>query len=228
MNAAQPTRKLRVVSLRQTSTSAIHSRRRSMTLRNVLAQRQWLQHLDPRAHAHYPVRQLGRAADVHRHDRRTVATPRESLRAMNRARANICHGLFIVNFQFDSCLRTLDDSKSPLRMHRRIEGARINEARRVPVFLTNEIYRADSLDGKIDDRVAAMTMAKKVETAPICDQRVRIEVVHVSFAGQTCVIDREPALIEQRAQYDVELIAECRVILGRIEDRIKFALQVGQ
>src|SRR5882762_5297908 len=113
-------------------------------------------------------------------------------------------------------------------MHRRIETARINEARGLPVFLANEIDRTDSLDGEIDDRIGAMTIAKQVETAAVSDERVRIEVVHVPFAGQTRVIHFEPALIEQRAQYDVELIAEWRVILGRIEDCVKFALQVGQ
>src|SRR5713226_419315 len=127
---------------------------------------------------------------------------------MNRAGANIGNGLFVVNFQLDPGFRALDDSESSLRMHRRIEAARIDEARRFAVILTNEIHRTDPLDGEIDDRVGAMTMAKQVEAAAIRDERVRIEIVHVSFAGQTCVIDFEAALIEQRAQYDVELIAE--------------------
>ena len=96
-----------------------------MTLRNIAAQRQWLHHLDPRTHAHYPVRQFSRPANLHCHDRRTVATSRESLRAMNRARANIRNGLLIVNLQFDPGLRTLDDPERPLRMYGRIETARI-------------------------------------------------------------------------------------------------------
>src|ERR1700691_2294354 len=209
-------------------TDAIEARGFGVALRDFLAQRGGLEHFDPRPHAHYPVRQLGRALDGHRHERRTVATTRETLAAMNRARTNIRLGLFAVNLQLDFGLGPIDDSESPFGVCRRIEAARENESRRSAVWLANKFYRADSLDREINDRVAAMTVADQIETAAIGNQRVRVEIVLMALAGQARVIDREPALVEQRAQDHVELFAEIGVIFGRVRDGVKLALEVGQ
>src|SRR6202158_2627710 len=81
--------------------NSVEPRRVGVTLRNVAAQRRGLQHLDPSTHAHYTIGQLGGSADVHRHDRGTVAPARESLRAMNGGRPNICNRLLVANFKFD-------------------------------------------------------------------------------------------------------------------------------
>src|SRR5208282_3692958 len=141
-------------------TDAVKTRCSSMALRNFLAQRGGLEHLDPRPHAHYPVRQLRRTPDSHRHDRRTVAAMREALAAMNRARADVRFGLFAVNLQFDFGLGAFDNSESPFGVRRQVEAARIDEPRRAPIGLANEFDRADSLHREIDDGAASMTVAE--------------------------------------------------------------------
>src|SRR5208337_32244 len=126
-------------------TGAVKARCSGMAPRDFLAQSGGLEHLDPRSHAHYPVRQLRRAPDRHRHDRRTVAAARETLARMNRARTDIRLRLFAVNLQLDFGLGAFDNSESPFSMRRRVEAARIDEPRRGPVGLTDEFDRADPL-----------------------------------------------------------------------------------
>ena len=50
----------------------------------------------------------------------------------------------------------------------------------------------------------------------------------MALAGQTRVVDLEPALIQQRAQDYVELFAEVSVVLGRVRHGVKLALEIGQ
>jgi len=57
-------------------------------------------------------RQLRRTFDGHRHDRRAVAAPSETLAAMNRARTHIDLGLFTVNLQLDFGLGSINNSES--------------------------------------------------------------------------------------------------------------------
>src|ERR1700691_1734922 len=139
-------------------TDAIEARGFGVTLRDFLAQRGGLEHFDPWPHAHYPVRQLGRALDGHRHDRRAVAAARETLAPMNRARTHVRLGLFAVNLQLDFGLGAVDNSEGPFGVCRRIEAAREDKPHRSAVGLANEFDRADSLDREINDRVAAMTV----------------------------------------------------------------------
>src|SRR5260370_14969357 len=94
--------------------------------------------------------------------------------------------------------------------------------------MVNEIDRADPLDREINGRVGWMAVAEQVEAAAIGDERVRIEIVMVALAGQTCVVNLEPALIEQRTQDYVELFAEVGVVLGCIRNGVKLALEGGQ
>src|SRR5208337_329577 len=209
-------------------TDAVKTRCSAVALRDFLAQRRGLEHLDPRPHAHYPVRQLRRAPDRHRHDRRTVAATRETLAAMNRARTDVRFGLFAVNLQFDPGLGAFDNSESPFAVRRRVEAARIDEPRRAPVGLTDEFDRADSLHREIDDCADSMAVTENVKTAAVGDQRVWIEVVLPALAGQTGVVDFEPNLIQQRSQNYVELFAELTVVLGRVWDGVELALEVGQ
>src|ERR1700722_4403324 len=142
-----------------------------MPIPDFLAQSGWLDHLDPRSHAHYPVRHLGRSLDGHRHDRGAVAAMRKTLAAMNRARSHVRLGLFVVNLQLDFGLGTIDNSESPFCMCSGIEAARKNESRRGAVGLTNEFDRAHSLDREIYDRLASMAVAEQVEAATISNQR---------------------------------------------------------
>src|ERR1700722_9088145 len=199
-----------------------------MPIPDFLAQSGGLEHLDPRSHAHYPVRQLRRALDGHRHDRGAVAAMSKTLAAMNRARSYVRLGLFVVNLQFDFGLGAVNNSESPFSMCCGIEAARINESRRGAVGLTNKFDRAHSLDREIYDRVASMAVAEQVEAAAVCHQRVGVEIIMMPLAGQPRVIDLEPALVQQRAQDNVKLFAEVSVILGRIRHRVKLALQAGQ
>src|SRR5579872_6731053 len=129
-----------------------------MPSRYFLTQRSGLQYLDPRPHAHYPVRQLRRTLDGHRHDRRTVAAMRKTLTAMNRARSHVCLGLFVMNLQLDFGLGAVNNSESPFSMCRRIEPARKDESRRGAVGLTNKFDRADSFDRQVNDRLVPMAM----------------------------------------------------------------------
>src|ERR1039458_4016942 len=168
-------------------TGAVKTRCSAVALCDFLAQRGGLEHLDPRPHAHYPVRQLRRTPDRHRHDGRTVAAMRETLAAMNCARTDVRFGLFAMNLQFDPGLGAFDDSESPFGVRRRVEAARIDEPRRGPVGLTNEFDRADSLHREIDDCADSMAVAEDVKTAAVGDQRVWIELVLPSFAGPTGV-----------------------------------------
>src|SRR5208282_3025830 len=209
-------------------TGAVKTRCSSMALRDFLAQRGGLEHLDPRPHAHYPVRQLGRTPDSHRHDRRAVAAMRETLAAMNRARTDVRFGLCAVNLQFDLGLGAVNNSKSPFAVRRRVEAARIDEPCRGPIGLMDEFDRADSLHREIDDCAASMAVAEQVETAAVGDQRVWIEVVLPALAGQAGVVDLEPNLIQQRSQNYVELLPELTVVLGGVGDGVELALKVGQ
>src|SRR5580700_11049276 len=117
---------------------AVEPRRFRMALCDFLAQSGGLEHLDPRPHAHYPVRQLRRALDRHRQNRCAVAAMRETLAAMNRARANVRFGLCAVNSQLDFGLGAVDNSESPFGVCFRIEPGRIDEALWSAVGLTNE------------------------------------------------------------------------------------------
>src|SRR5271155_3080321 len=135
-------------------TDAVEARGFGMALRDFPAQRGGLEHFDPWPHAHYPVRQLSRALDGHRHYRRAVAATREPLTAMNRTRTHVRLGLFAVNLQFDPGLGAVDDSESPFGVCCRIEAARVNEPHRGAVGLANEFDRADSFHREINDRVA--------------------------------------------------------------------------
>src|SRR5208283_4677016 len=110
------------------------------------AQRDGLEHFDPRPHAHYPVRQLGRALDRHRHDRSAVAAMGEMLAAMNGARTHVGLGLLAVNLQLDFRFRAVDNSEGPFGVRCRIEAARIDKTRRRAVWLTKKFDRADSLN----------------------------------------------------------------------------------
>ena len=71
-------------------------------------------------------------------------------------------------------------------------------------------------------------MAEQIETAAIGNQRVRVEVMLPALAGQTGVIDFQASLIQQRTQDHVELLAKIGVVLGRVRDGVKLALEVGQ
>src|SRR5271156_2095068 len=199
-----------------------------MTLSDFLAQCGGFEHLDPRPHAHYPVRQFGRTLHGHRHDCRAVAAPRETLAAMNRPRTDIGLRLFAVNFQFHVSLGTVDDSKGPFGMRGRIEVTRKDKSHQRAIGLMNEFDRPDSLHRKINDRAAPMAVAEQIKTAAIGNQRVWVEVMLPPLASQTGVVDPEPALVEQRAQNYVELLAERTIVLGGVWDGVKLALEIGE
>src|SRR5580700_125835 len=207
---------------------AVETRRFCMALCDFLAQSGGLEHLDPRPHAHYPVRQLRRALDGHRQDRRAVAARHETLAAMNRARTHVRLGLCAVNLQLDFSLRAVDDSESSFGVRLRIEPGWIDEALESAVGLTNEFDRSDSLHRQINSRFVSIAMAEQVEPATIGDQRVGIEIVMMALPGQPRVVDLEPALVQQRAQDYVELLAEVGVVLRRIRHGVKLALEIGQ
>src|SRR5208282_846565 len=209
-------------------TGAVETRGFRVALRDLLAQSGRLEDLDPRSHAHNPVRQLRRPPDGHGHDRRAVTARGETLAAMNGARTDVRFGLFAMNLKFDFGLGTFDNSESPFGVRRRVEAAGIREPRRAPIGLMNEFDRADSLDREINDCAASMAVAEQVETAAIGNQRVWIEVVLPALAGQTGVVDFEPSLIQQCSQNYVELFAELTVVLGGVGNGVKLALEIGQ